>query len=171
MTCHILFFDTVKNKLILRLIYFPTQIKTIFYEHEIIGQGLQSLKGLKSLIHLNSSLARVLGLNLLSVLFSIVLKLFWSAERGIYSAACFHYYYLLPLFFYKSRALSASKSLEQLVFCFFKCSIELTRYFFESLTKKCVYGILCFDCWHGLYLHFFDVLTLMWIWYDVDCMY
>ena len=42
----------------------------LFYEHERIGQGLQSLKGLKSLINFNSSLARDLGLNLLSVLLS-----------------------------------------------------------------------------------------------------
>ena len=46
------------------------QIKiNLFYEHERIGQGLQSLKGLKSLINFDIHLARDLRLNLLTVLF------------------------------------------------------------------------------------------------------
>ena len=39
-----------------------------WYKHERIGKILQSLNGLKSLMNLNSFLARDLGLNLLSVL-------------------------------------------------------------------------------------------------------
>ena len=55
------------------------------YVDERIGQVLQSLKGLESLINLNSSLAPDLGLNLLSVLFLLTI-IFQHIEKTFLDA-------------------------------------------------------------------------------------
>ena len=50
-------------------LFFAFYKNRFFDVDERIGQVLQSFKGLESLMNLNSSLARDLGLNLISVLF------------------------------------------------------------------------------------------------------